>query len=109
MTQPPPKIHPSVASLRSRATWSEPALPLGRNAQARAWQHFEERAEEDTYFSLEQEIEAVSAAGFVATCVWVEGRWQWSWGCGHGRSPSRFSTLVPDPLRERGPRLVTAE
>ncbi len=42
-------------------------------AEARAWQHFEEWAEEDTYFSLEQEIEAVSAAGFVATCVWEEG------------------------------------
>ena len=42
-------------------------------AEARAWQHFEEWAEEDTYFSLEQEIDAVRAAGFVATCMWEEG------------------------------------
>ena len=41
--------------------------------EARAWQHFEEWAEEDTYFSLEQEVEAVSTAGFVATCVWQGG------------------------------------
>ena len=41
--------------------------------EGRAWQHFEEWAEEDSYFSLTEELAALSAAGFDAHCVWREG------------------------------------
>ncbi len=40
------------------------------DAQARA--HFAEWAEEDTYFPLDDELAALAAAGFHATCVWRE-------------------------------------
>ena len=53
-------------------TWADHMVAHGIE-EARAWRHFEEWAEEDTYLSLEQELEAVRAAGFVATCVWKEG------------------------------------
>lgn len=33
--------------------------------EPRAWQHFEEWSEEDTYFSVEEELGALSRAGFV--------------------------------------------
>ncbi len=62
----------SAARSSSYRGWADHMVAQGI-AEARAWQHFEEWAEEDTYFSLEQEIEAVSAAGFVATCVWQKG------------------------------------
>ena len=42
-------------------------------SEERAWRHFEEWAEEDSYFSLSEELEALSAAGFDAHCVWREG------------------------------------
>lgn len=41
-------------------------------ARKRAFEHFEEWAEEDTYFPLEDELAAVAAAGFDAECVWRE-------------------------------------
>jgi len=41
--------------------------------EGRAWQHFEEWAEEDSYFSLTEELTALSAVGFDAHCVWREG------------------------------------
>ena len=41
--------------------------------EERAWQHFEEWAEEDSYFSLSEELGALSAVGFDAHCVWREG------------------------------------
>jgi len=41
--------------------------------EGRAWQHFEEWAEEDSYFSLTEELAALSAVGFDAHCVWREG------------------------------------
>ena len=64
-----------------------PAEPAGREATWRAWadhmvaqgideqrafEHFEEWADEDTYFPLEDELAAVSSAGFDAECVWRE-------------------------------------
>ncbi len=64
-----------------------PAEPTARDATWRAWadhmvgqgiaedrafQHFEEWAEEDTYFPLEEELATVVAAGFDAECVWRE-------------------------------------
>jgi len=39
-------------------------------AEARAWAHFEEWADEDTYFPLEAELGALEQAGFRARCVW---------------------------------------
>lgn len=41
--------------------------------EARAWQHFAEWAEEDTYQPVEQELAAMAAAGFTAGIAWHEG------------------------------------
>ena len=41
--------------------------------RARAHEHFAEWAEEDTYFSLEQELDALARAGFRPSCVWRAG------------------------------------
>jgi tRNA (cmo5U34)-methyltransferase len=41
--------------------------------ERRAWQHFEEWADEDTYLPLEAELEALGEAGFAATCEWRLG------------------------------------
>ena len=64
-----------------------PAEPAGRKATWRGWadhlvshgiderrafEHFEEWSEEDTYFPLEEELAAVASAGFAAECVWRE-------------------------------------
>lgn len=38
-----------------------------------AVEHLAKWAEEDTYFSLAQELAAVEAAGFDATCIWRQG------------------------------------
>ncbi len=38
--------------------------------RARAFEHFAEWADEDTYFPLEAELEALRAVGFDADCVW---------------------------------------
>ena len=56
------------------ATWSAWADHMVRQgiAEERAFQHFEEWAEEDTYFPLEEELAAVASAGFDAECVWRE-------------------------------------
>lgn len=39
----------------------------------RAHEHFEKWAEEDTYFTLNEELAAVAAVGFDAECVWRHG------------------------------------
>ncbi len=41
--------------------------------ERRAWEHFAEWADEDTYFPLEEELAALEAAGFAARCAWREG------------------------------------
>ena len=58
----------------SEATWSAWADHMvGQGiARERAFRHFEEWADEDTYFPLEKELAAVAAAGFAADCVWRE-------------------------------------
>ncbi|MCY4635352.1 MAG: class I SAM-dependent methyltransferase [Acidobacteria bacterium] len=58
----------------SEATWSAWADHMVSRGISRetAFQHFEEWAEEDTYFPLEEELAAVAAAGFAAECVWRE-------------------------------------
>ncbi len=40
--------------------------------ERRAFEHFEEWSEEDTYFPLEDELAAIASAGFHADCVWNE-------------------------------------
>ena len=65
-----------------------PADPAGRQAAYDAWadhmaacgiererafEHFAEWAEEDTYFPLEEELAAMRAAGLEAECVWRNG------------------------------------
>lgn len=40
--------------------------------RARAFEHFAEWSEEDTYFPLEAELEIMREAGFRAECVWQE-------------------------------------
>lgn len=41
--------------------------------EAQAYRHFEEWSDEDTYFPLEDEMEAMKAAGFDTRCAWREG------------------------------------
>ena len=41
--------------------------------EERAWQHFEEWAEEDTYFPVEREVAAMAAAGFRTDIAWYQG------------------------------------
>lgn len=41
--------------------------------RSRAFEHFAEWAEEDTYFPLEAELETMRAAGLDAQCVWRDG------------------------------------
>lgn len=41
--------------------------------RARAFEHFAEWADEDTYFPLEAELDALRAVGFDADCVWRQG------------------------------------
>lgn len=42
-------------------------------AEKAAWQHFDEWAEEDTYFPVEVELEALAAEGFEARTAWRTG------------------------------------
>ena len=42
-------------------------------ARERAFEHFAEWADEDTYHPMEEELAAVHAAGFHAECAWREG------------------------------------
>jgi tRNA (cmo5U34)-methyltransferase len=41
--------------------------------EARAWQNFEDWAAEDTYFSIDEEVDALDAAGLTTECVWRDG------------------------------------
>lgn len=84
------RIH---AALRPDGTFvnadaAVPAEPSAREEVLRQWvehmvscgigehegyEHLKRWGEEDTYFPLEDELEAVEAAGFVADCVWRQG------------------------------------
>ena len=52
--------------------WADHMIACGID-ERQAFAHFEEWAEEDTYFPLEEELGALRAAGFAADCVWREG------------------------------------
>jgi len=65
-----------------------PTDPVGRDATYRdwagrmavagipedqAWRHFEEWRQEDRYFSLDEELGALAAAGLQPECIWRDG------------------------------------
>jgi len=52
--------------------WADHLIASGIK-EDRAWKHFEEWAEEDTYFSLADELKALETVGFESHCVWREG------------------------------------
>ena len=52
--------------------WADQLVAAGIE-ERRAWQHFEEWSGEDRYFSLEEEIEAMTVAGLEARCLWSFG------------------------------------
>jgi len=52
--------------------WADHMVASGISEE-RAWQHFEEWAEEDTYLPLEAELAELSRAGFNAECIWKDG------------------------------------
>ena len=49
--------------------WAEHMVACGIE-RSRAFEHFAEWADEDTYFPLEAELDALRSAGFDAECVW---------------------------------------
>ena len=50
-------------------TWAAHLVSCGI-AEERAWSHFEEWSDEDTYFPLKDELAALTDAGFDAACLW---------------------------------------
>ena len=61
---------PAAAEATWRA-WVDHMVSHGIE-ERRAFEHFEEWSKEDTYFPLEDELAAMTAAGFEAKCVWRE-------------------------------------
>ena len=62
---------PDDASRRAAdyAIWAAHMVSRGI-AEERAYGHFHEWSDEDTYFPMERELEAMTRAGFDARCVW---------------------------------------
>jgi hypothetical protein len=52
--------------------WADHLVASGI-AEAQAWRHFDEWAEEDAYLPLDAELEALRAAGFHARQAWHTG------------------------------------
>ena len=52
--------------------WADHMVACGIDEE-RAWQHFDEWSEEDTYLPLDDELEALRNVGFEARCVWQAG------------------------------------
>jgi tRNA (cmo5U34)-methyltransferase len=52
--------------------WADHLVASGIE-EARAWEHFEEWSEEDTYLPLEEELSALRTVGFQARQVWSDG------------------------------------
>ena len=52
--------------------WADHLVASGI-AEERAWQHFEEWAEEDTYLPLDGELAELVRIGFEAERVWSDG------------------------------------
>ena len=54
-----------------RRGWADHLVRSGIS-EARAWQHFSEWDEEDTYFPLEAELDLLTEVGFVASSPWSD-------------------------------------
>ncbi len=52
--------------------WADHMVASGIGEE-RAWQHFEDWADEDTYLPLDAELEALTRIGFDAASVWSDG------------------------------------
>jgi tRNA (cmo5U34)-methyltransferase len=65
----PPDASGRAASFRH---WADHLVASGIE-EDRAWRHFEEWSEEDTYLPLDDELAALRSAGFDAACVWRDG------------------------------------
>lgn len=50
--------------------WADHMTASGIGSRERAFEHFAEWSEEDTYFTLEEELDALESSGFEAECVW---------------------------------------
>ena len=61
-----------VAREAGYALWAAHMVSRGI-PEERAYRHFAEWAEEDTYFPVERELEAMASAGFGAGITWHEG------------------------------------
>ena len=55
----------------ARRVWVDHMVTCGID-EARAFEHLEEWAEEDTYFPLDEELAAMRDAGFETDCIWHE-------------------------------------
>jgi hypothetical protein len=53
-------------------TWADHLVTSGI-PEERAWRHFQEWAEEDTYLPLSDELAALEGVGFEASCIWRRG------------------------------------
>ena len=49
--------------------WADHLVASGIE-ESQAWKHFEDWAGEDRYFSLEEELDGIRAAGLAASCYW---------------------------------------
>jgi tRNA (cmo5U34)-methyltransferase len=57
---------------RTWRDWADHLVSCGI-AEEEAWRHFQEWAEEDTYFAIEDELRLLEEAGLAAECVWRKG------------------------------------
>lgn len=72
-----------AAQAATYEAWADHMVACGIE-RSRAFEHFAEWADEDTYFPLEAELDALRAAGFDADCVWRQS----SMAVVAGRRPS---------------------
>jgi tRNA (cmo5U34)-methyltransferase len=65
---------PADAAERERLSryWADHLVASGI-AEERAWEHFDEWSEEDTYLPRDAELDALRRIGFEARCVWQAG------------------------------------
>ncbi len=62
--------HPEARE-RTYRLWAAHLVSCGIE-EARAYEHFDEWSEEDTYFPLDDELAAMRKAGLHAECVWLD-------------------------------------
>jgi tRNA (cmo5U34)-methyltransferase len=62
---------PADPAARDRAyrKWADHLVASGIE-ESQAWKHFEDWSGEDRYFSLEEELDGITAAGLTASCYW---------------------------------------